>query len=354
MPRLVEYVKQPELIRTGNLTGAIKYEYDAIGNRTGEQILGEGKVVYQYDDLNRLDTVLYPAGSNTANIDYGYDGLKNLKWVDNGNTRWDYLYNKEDIIEEEKLTVGGQSYGLNYTYNSVGSLKTVTYPKGWTGTRRTVDYSPNALGQPTAVDTYISQIQYYPTGLMSQASLANGQVFSATQNARGLPEAITTSGGSKTVSLSYTYDARGNIGSIQEQIGSSVNNRTMGYDGVSRLTSASGYWGTGSFSYDDWGNITSKNLGSETDTFNYDTNNNLTSVTGAHARTYAYDNRGNAISDGLHDFVFDYLNLASTGNTEFFYDGHNRRAITFKDSKETAVSLYIPTKTCSFQSLSPL
>ena len=47
----------------------------------------------------------------------------------------------------------------------------------------------------------------------------------------------------------YTYDPNGQITAINDRSPAN-DDRTYGYDGLNRLVSASGPWGTGSFSYD--------------------------------------------------------------------------------------------------------
>ena len=45
--------------------------------------------------------------------------------------------------------------------------------------------------------------------------------------------------------------------------------KTFTYDGLNRLVTASGPWGTGSFSYDNRNNLTQKRLGSVTRSMGY-------------------------------------------------------------------------------------
>jgi YD repeat-containing protein len=51
-------------------------------------------------------------------------------------------------------------------------------------------------------------------------------------------------------------------------------------------------------------NIKSKTEGGQTMTYNYNTSlNRLTSITGANARTFAYDAYGNVTHNGLQGFI---------------------------------------------------
>ncbi len=62
------------------------------------------------------------------------------------------------------------------------------------------------------------------------------------------------------IDLEYSYDGIGNATGIEDHISSS-NDRFMQYDSLDRLTGANGSWGSGSFSYDEIGNRTLKNIG---------------------------------------------------------------------------------------------
>ncbi|MBL8342391.1 MAG: hypothetical protein JNL30_13055, partial [Rubrivivax sp.] len=64
-------------------------------------------------------------------------------------------------------------------------------------------------------------------------------------NLRGLPR--TWQHGS-VVNDVYAYDANGNVVQIDDIVTPSAT-RAMGYDGLDRLTAASGTWGAGSYTY---------------------------------------------------------------------------------------------------------
>ena len=72
------------------------------------------------------------------------------------------------------------------------------------------------------------------------------------------------------------------------------------YDGVGRLKTANGPWGSGIYNYDTLGNIYQKVEGSRTVDIAYDLPFNRVSSVGdtavsSNRRTYGYDNRGNTV-----------------------------------------------------------
>lgn len=128
--------------------------------------------------------------------------------------------------------------------------------------------------------------------------------------------------GTHIQSLHYTYDAVGNITGILDDVNGSEQN-TYTYDPLNRLITASStvsgfqtpYRKT--YSYDPLGNIVSStDLGTYTYTGNIGTNYaNPDAVTaignGIATTTYSYDNNGNLTSDGISNYVWDYLNRLS-------------------------------------------
>lgn len=339
MPYLVKSITRPELSTVENPFGIVEFKYDGIGNKVKKTILGLESEIYEYDQLNRLKKVVYPGASTTMEVMYGYDENGNLKKLGNDISEWNYSYDPEDHLSYEKLTALGNAYEINYDFNFMGILNSVTYPKGWDGERKKIDYVPNALGQPKQVGKYLTNISYFPQGYVENATLSSGQVVNVEANDRGYPRSFQTLGGAMYLGLDYEYDRRGNVISILEEIGVTRNDKILSYDGLNRLIDASGKWGRGSFAYDDVGNIRSKDLGGESSIYNYDENNRLSNIIGANPKVFIYDQRGNVIGNGEDTYEFNSLNLTRVGNTLYKYDGNNRRLLTTVDGTET-ISIY--------------
>jgi hypothetical protein len=107
----------------------------------------------------------------------------------------------------------------------------------------------------------------------------------------------------------------------------------MAYDGLERLTTAQGIWGSGSFGYDDLGNLTSKSLGGTNYSYHYDlVSNRLTSVSGAQNYDLTYDQVGHVLSgkDNQHYEYGPDNNLISAltdnGSHYYFYDARNLKS----------------------------
>lgn len=315
---------QPEI-------GTTTFGRDTVGNLTSRTIGSTTLANYSYDyqnrqtyqdygDPNSLDvTVVYDKNSNVTNLKRG-DGASALVKT--------LSYDENDNLTQESITYDGTSFSspIRYTYTSLDHLDSITYPSG-----RVITYSPDALGRPTRADPYLTSVSYHPSGQVAQLQYANGQTTDITLDNRLRVDSIQTSGQNALVNLSYGYDNLGNILSIADAVEPGFD-RNMTYDGVNRLITADGNWGTGSISYDALGNIQSKSIGGFALGYSYDGQNRLSSVSGSNTYSMVYDIQGNITDTGNYINVYDAAgNLAqtqvNTNSTTFRYDGNDRRVV---------------------------
>jgi RHS repeat-associated protein len=299
-------------------------------------VTSTAKVTYTYDNLGNIRLVNY--GDASPDKTYTYDKNSQLLSLAAGGVSTIYTYNSAGLPTGETLVAGGNSFGVSYGYDSLGHLASLTYPSA-----ANVASLPNALGQATKAGSYASLIAYHPNGATKSLTYGNGRVYTMTQNARTLPEYLKVMSGSTTVShLRYQQDANANITSITDYVISAAN-RSMTYDGLDRLKTASGLWGSGSYSYDVLGNIKTKIEGGQTMTYNYNTSlNRLTSITGTNARSFTYDDYGNVTGNGLQGFTYNLAGqmVSSTlPNIAYQYDGNDRRVLR-TEGGQTTYSLY--------------
>ena len=186
---------------------------------------------------------------------------------------------------------------------------------------------------------------------MAGANFLNGQVLSETLTARQLPLElkVAKSGGPTAMDLTYGYtDPRRVVTGITDAVTSS-NTRAYTYDVNSRLLTASGPWGSGSYSYDALDNLRQTVLGSCTTTTSYDAPTNRVSAVSftsgcGTARTYSYDANGNTSSDGIrtltHDAADQPVTIAQGSNSAAFtYDGNLKRVKEVEGS-DTVYTIY--------------
>ena len=296
---------------------------------------GASKTAFTYDARNRLTGTGFGDGSPAIGRSYTPDGLL-ASVVSNGST-WIYGYNKRRLLTGESLYFpGGGAWGIPRSYDANGHANGMTYPDN-----TNIVLNPNALGEPTQVGGYATNVTYHPNGAVAGYTLGNGIAHSLTQNVRGLPYRNADAG---VMQDRYDYDANANLAAItDEQEG--VSSRGMAYDGLDRLTvaNAPGVWGNASYGYDALDNIRTSVVGGRSSTHNYDASNKLANInTNGTYTGYVYDAQGNITGRGTQGYYFDQgnrLQLAN-GKANYTYDGLGRRVMTYKADGSTNWAMY--------------
>jgi len=343
-------------------TGATASGYDGAGNviwsAAGLSLTGisscDAQAAYDsgrrvdrtYDARNRLKTLVFPDGNGNQTWSYFNDGKPSQVITNNDDgasqTVNTYTYNKRRLLTAETSgQAGSYNWSLGYGYDANGALANTTYPSGLA-----VNYTPNALGQPTQAGTYATGVSYFPNGGMKQFTYGNGIVHTMAQNARQLPTQVTDG---SVLNNTYTYDANGNVAQIADGL-VSARTRTMVYDGLDRLTQAtsSSFGGDGvyKYSYDVLDNIRSAKLaGVKQHNYFYDAANRLTNVqndAGATTIGLSYDAQGNLSNKSGQAFSFDYGNRlrAATGKETYRYDAQGRRVVSTSATSGNILSMY--------------
>ena len=179
--------------------------------------------------------------------------------------------------------------------------------------------------------------------MIDTVTLGNGVTYRVGENSRQLPDSleVTTANNQTLVNLNYYYDANANVQEITDLLDGTYTIDSMIYDGLDRLKTANGYWGTGSFNYDTMGNILNKQVGSESLTYHYNPATALLeSITGGKNYLFDYDYRGNVTENGYRPFTYNLANQMTDSNgISYLYDAHNRRVKKTVDGK-TTYSIY--------------
>lgn len=335
--------------------GATVIEYDAANNvlwrapglnlpsRTGcdrSSVPFARQIYFEYDARNRLKRTIFRDGGPQITRDYWPDGI--LRSTSSAGATWNYVYNKRRLIETEQLSYGGATYTLGRKYNEDATVRQLTYPGNLT-----IDYEPNALGEPRRVGNYATAIKYHPNGAIASFTYGNGITHTMVPNTRGLPLQVIDNGVLNDV---YTYDRNGNpetITDVQEGIAT----RGMTYDGLDRLktVSASRMWGNAAYEYDALDNLTATNISggatARNTTHIYNpTTNRLDKIIGPaeYNLSYLYDDYGNVKQRGSQQFVFDLGNRmrSARGKGTYLYDGLGHRVSVVGTDGVNRIQLY--------------
>ncbi len=326
-----------------------------------------------YDGRNRLLSTSYADGVTQGTTQtWTQDGK--LKTATSFGSTWTYNYNARRLLESETLTYAGTNYAFIYQHDANGSVTQLKYPDD-----SLVNYAPNALGEPTYVSGYATQIKFHPNGGLYKFNYANGIQHETLQNIRGLPRWSADTG---VIDDTYSYDENGNVTAISDMLSASNAfgpnlSRTMAYDSRDRLKV--GHFNDLSipdnmsergvtFTYDELDNVLTNVTGLRDFTYHYNSNQQLTKITNAVTPysyiDYAYDVRGNMTSRSVVDpvtpanshartFTFDKANRmtaatvpppgsggASAGTTNYGYDGNGRRVAITPPGGVTKLQMY--------------
>jgi RHS repeat-associated protein len=280
---------------TSNAAGNLLVATDARG----------AKATHTYDALNRLTKITYTAptgvtasGAITFEYDGGLTGAANAKgrltkMTDPaGTTEWSY-----DVlgrVTQKKQTTGAIIKTVNYGYDGVGRMSSMTYPSG-----KVIAYGFDGAGKISSISVngtlVVSNIQYQPFGSPKSWNWGSGATFTRAIDLNGRIGGYTL--GATQASLGY--DLADHLKSYTQ----GTANRAYTYDKLDRLTGyAEGAQSQG-FGYDPNGSRASTLInGATTNYANAATNNRLNSLSGAATATYTHDAAGYVTGDGVNTF----------------------------------------------------
>lgn len=311
---------------TDPLSKTTSFGYDAAGNRTAlTDALGRA-VSYEFDDLNRQTALVQAGVSPNPRTEYTYDAAGNLTSVkDPENHLITYVYDALRRLTSVTQPLGQQ---MQYTYDS----------------RDRLDFQVNARG---------NKIDY---------------AYEEWGPIKDEKQYTTTSSGTPTRTISYTYDLEGNVTSVSDDAVQAAPSYTLFYDELGRIYDETVKYLPGgdrvlNHRYDRYGNRNTLTLNDGTaltNSFVFDKRNRLGSATlvgasvsvgyfanddrqtvtlpGNVSRSYAYESNGpidtitvTGSGGQLAQFAYSYddvLNVETlttlSGAHEYGYDGLNR------------------------------
>jgi RHS repeat-associated protein len=258
-------------------TPQISY-YDSTNQDLKYAKFAPGTAVYTtqagYDSLGRVSSVGYPDG---ASVQYAYNG---------------------PLLD--KAYEGTTTYARYTGYNAVGQPAKLTLGNGVT---TDYQYKPNNFRLHSIFTTHAATSQCFQSLLYNYDSVANVKDI-----------------------IDYRNPTTGVCGSVSE-----ANTQNFGYDGLNRLTAATGPYGAFSYVYDQIGNMTfNSQVGNYTYPASGPTSVRPHAVAQAGANTYQYDANGNMTSGAGRTITYDIedrpiLVVSGGVTTTFIYDGDGGR-----------------------------
>jgi len=311
----------------GNMTGKADTSgesatnfYNELGLNTRSTDRNGNINILSYDELNQLNSSLQIGADYTSTREYRYTYRNPFGYFDelkyeNGtpSAQSHYFYDQSGQVIQKNVYTGNITSSLKLQYDDTGNIKSLgtgVFDSNYFYTNygyisgRLTQVQTNGLTALSSLDSENATYEYYPDGKLKKLTypkLNDGSLLTTeyAYNAIGRLVSVTNKKNSMVLSeYSYTYDANGNIITVQED--STV--KTYVYDKLNRLIEIQPEAGNSTntiYTYDLRGNRLTLSSAwfdlnlAETE-YAYDMQNNLKSVTKGNAIALA----GNT-ADGL-------------------------------------------------------
>jgi RHS repeat-associated protein len=243
------------------------FNHDNDGNLTAVTD-ANGRTTTSYDADNEATSVIKPDGATTS---YGYDADgRRIRVTDGNGNVWTYRY---DALGQVTAATDPLSHTTSYGYDPVGNLVARTTA---TGVTATMSYdAANELVGTSYSDGTTPGVAYGYDADGRRSEMADGS--GTTTYAYDLAGRLTASSDGNGDSVSYAYDAVGNVTTLGYPTGITV---TRTFDSANRLTAVNdGVGNVTNFGYDADGNLTTEAFpNGVTATYGYDKNDQALSV----------------------------------------------------------------------------
>lgn len=318
--------------------------YSPTGTLTSEINETGNKLQYEYNDDDLVSKYTNGRGDSAV---YSYDKAGNLVKIVEGEQTIEFIYSETNKVTEIKETGKGtiervyddldrviqykDQHGniIQYEYDQRGYLSKVIYPGNLS-----VTYEYNVAGNLAKVTDWngkVTTYQYDENNRLIQTKKPDGSLEKRTYDVAGQLTKLesATSSGKIISSISYEYDAAGNI--IKE------NDKNLSYDVLNRLIKKD----DNTYHYDAAGNLLQSSVVKENQTLDsiltYGKDNQLKTINGANV---TFDEDGNLIKFTLDNKeftgVYDQRNrLTNLGGLEYQYDVEDNRTVITENGKET-------------------
>jgi RHS repeat-associated protein len=291
-------------------TGSESFTYDEDNNLTARTDARSVASAQTFDAADRITAHTFTGYSGEA-IAYTYDnttsgnkGVGRMTGFTDESGSTAITYDSFGNITKEVRVIGGKTYTTSYSYDLANRLTEIIYPSG-----RYVDYTYNSSGylttvttKPTSigsVTTLASSIVHKPFGPIVSFTYGNSEALTKTfDNNYWLDDLVTTNGGTDIQNLTYGLDNAGNLTGITDNMAAG-RDETYTVDALDRLHTASGVYGSRTYTYDNNSNRLTRVAGATTQTSTITASKNLlASITdGTNTRHFTYSASGNMLTD---------------------------------------------------------
>ncbi|HLZ07553.1 MAG TPA: hypothetical protein VKT80_03125, partial [Chloroflexota bacterium] len=252
------------IARSSPDTGSWSFTFDEDNNVTGITDARSVATTNTFDAVDRLTGVSISGYSGEAET-FSYDdttsgnkGVGRLTSVSDESGSTARVYDNFGNITSTVQTIGSNNYTTSYSYDLANRVTEIIYPSG-----RYVDYTYDSSGylttvttKPTSggtVTTLASSITHKPFGPITGLTYGNSEALTRSFDNNYWPTAINTVySGTYVQELSFTEDYAGNLTAITDTL-DSTRDESFGVDSLNRLHTASGKYGSRTYTYDNNG-----------------------------------------------------------------------------------------------------
>lgn len=311
-------------------SGVTTFAYNAFGELTSQTDAKGQTSTFTYDRLGRVTRRVEPSGTSIFTFDTAPKGIGQLVSESGPGFSRSYTYDALSRPSTVIETHGASTFSVSRSYDVYGRPDTLTYPTGFS-----VRNVYNAQGFLSSVVNAANGISYWQAnatnarGQITLDTLGNGiQTTRAFNLYTGLVESIIGLRAQVVAqNETYAWNAIGNLTRRSDFRNPTTFEETFTYDTLNRLKRVDTTGATAlTIDYDAIGNIVTR---SDVGSFTYGEGgvgpHAVTSITGARAKTCAYDANGNRTHDGSTLISYSSFNKPVTmtrggDSLQFAYD----------------------------------
>lgn len=346
------------ITRVDDQAGYSTFAYDARGNVLTETRVNSGSpgstthvTQYEWDLADRLTGITYPSGRIVAYVRDAMGRVTSVTTKANAsaasvtlasNITWRPMAGTQGILERGSSSPDvPNAPQVSDIFSSAEPTKVLPFllaPDAMARNAMPITDGSAMNAGTSAQNAPLPGMEALTTDLLQSLTYGNGLIYSKEYDEDNRLKRWTVEQGATSVVRRKSISADGmNVTRLEDEF-AGAQTEDLSYSASARLASASGSYGTRSWTYDKVGNRTAETKNGTASTWSYpSTNNRLTLVKegGTTRRSFSYDAEGAITGDfrnpgGVHAFTYHptgmlaQVKIGGVTQATYLYDGFNR------------------------------